>query len=156
MAKLIVELEGRRFIFRYSVRAQIIKMLEANAERIEDIEPVGPTSSRQDGGNADNGGPAIESSSPESPDLSPAPDSSDEEPPVEPEGDSQQSAGEFETAPDDEQTDDQGADTPLNDGTASKAAAKMIEEESLDIALIDAGGGKVNKNHVSDFIENSG
>ena len=118
MAKLVVELphEGKRFIVRYPRRETVMKLLEQNAEAVEEmpIVPVamdkprippeeiksGPTSSREAGGNAANGGEAIENLSPESLDPSPAPDSSDEQseedpapqdaPQAEPEGESVQ------------------------------------------------------------------
>ena len=138
MAKLVVELphEGKRFIVRYPRRETVMKLLEQNAEAVEEmpIVPVamdkprippeeiksGPTSSREAGGNAANGGEAIENLSPESLDPSPAPDSSS---------------------------------TPLNDGTATRAATAMIEEYDLHIAEIPADGGRVNKAHVVAFLE---
>ena len=84
MAKLIVDAEGRRFTIRYSRRETIIKLLEQNADMVEEIRPPdpgkecesGPTSSLLDGGNADNGGGVTESSLPESSAPSPVPASS--------------------------------------------------------------------------------
>ena len=42
MSKLYVEAEGRRFTVRYSRRETVIKLLEANADKVEEVKLPDP------------------------------------------------------------------------------------------------------------------
>ncbi len=118
MANFPIDYEGKRYWFRYRLKAYLESTLKDNAETVEDITgAVAPASESRIRRRLD-----VKTSEAEESEGTPIPPGTETEP---------------------------DGDTPkLNNGESSKGAKDLAAAHNIDLAKVDANGGKVNRPHV--------